>query len=191
MKTRTTLLIALLLTTAIHGFAQSGETFSETRTSMAYHYIQVKGEMNVKVVQENLPGVTVEGSRFQLANTITMLRNDTLLVYQTNTRKGEAKPTVIISVENISLLEVSGKSKVDCSGLINADYLTIRAYDGAQIKLDVRAIKVDSKATGCSHIDLSGIVATNSQNIEGCGIIDTQLLEVMDHENAPSFCTGC
>lgn len=177
----------LFLAAAMNGFALNPENgmTTEMRTSKPYHFIHVKGEMNVKVLQQETPGVSVEGSGYQMMNTITILRNDTLFVYQTNIRKGEAKPFVTIGINDLSLLEVSGKTKVDCNGLINTDYLTIRAYDGAQIKVDVRALKVDSKVTGCSQIDLSGIAASNAQSIDGCGTINSGQLDVIDHKIIP------
>jgi hypothetical protein len=193
MKSNIHLLLVLLIA-AMQAAAQGpdNEMLAEDRSSAPYHYIRITGKMNVRIVQADVPGVTVEGSRYQVYNTVTMLRNDTLFVYQTNIRRQEPKTFVSISVDNISFLEVKGESKVDCTGLINTDFLTIRAYDGAQIRLDVRALKVDSKATGCSSIDLSGIAASNTETIDGCGMIDSHLLDVMDHrKKIVDACYGC
>jgi|GEM_PF-3210325 len=193
MKSKMIIFIAVLVTLSMNLSAQGNSALvTENRTSNPFHYIHIKGELNVKIVQDVVPGVTVEGANFQVNNTITMLRNDTLFVFQTHVRKKDSKTSVLISVDDISFLEVSGNSKVDCTGLINTDFLTIRAYDGAQIKLDVRALKVDSKVTGCSFIDLSGIAASNASNIDGCGEIDTHLLDVMDERKTmEEFCAGC
>ncbi|MEO8088063.1 MAG: DUF2807 domain-containing protein [Bacteroidota bacterium] len=194
MKNKMTMFIAVLVTLSMNLYAQSSNNaiVTETRTSNPFHYIHIKGQMNVKIVQHDVPGVAVEGTTYQLNNTITYLRNDTLFVFQNNVRKQDSKTFVEIRVDDISFLEVSGNSKVDCTGLINTDFLTIRAYDGAQIKLDVRALKVDSKVTGCSFIDLSGIAASNASNIEGCGRIDTHLLQVLDErKNLEQICIGC
>jgi len=149
MKTKIILLAFASLLSSIHIWAQSSPLISsETRTSKPYHFILIKGEMNVKIVQDREPGVKVEGTSYQLDNTITMLQNDTLFVFQTNTRKRDNKTRLVINVSDITLLAVSGKTKVDCSGLIHADYLTIRAKDGARIKLNVRAQKPEKEVTG-------------------------------------------
>lgn len=183
MKNKISILIAVLAASAMISSAQSSNTvFSEERTSKPYHFINIKGVMNIKLVQDETPGVVVEGNKYQLGNTITMLRNDTLFVYQTNIRSGDSKTFLSIRVNEISLLEVSGKTKVDCSGLVNADYLTVRAKDGAQIKLDVRALKVESKVTGCSFITITGSTVSNVENTDGCGIIDSHLLDVVERE---------
>jgi hypothetical protein len=194
MKNKIIFLIAMLAATAMNTAAQSSQDviLSERRTSMPYHFISIKGEMNVKLVQDETAELRVDGTSYQLDNTITMLRNDTLFVYQTNIQKGEGKTRLSINVNDISLLEVSGKTKVDCSGLVNTDYLTIRAKDGAQIKLDVRALKVQSEVTGCGIISLTGNAASNVESIEGCGSIDSHLLDVMEHKNDSRYtCSGC
>ena len=194
MKNKTLLLIAMSVTLAMNVIAQSNTqtTLTEQRSSLPYHYINIKGEMNVKLVQDEMPGVSVEGTNYQLGNTVTMLRSDTLFVYQTNRRKSDGKTWVTINVNDLALLEVSGKTKVDCSGLVNTDYLTVRAKDGAQIKLDVRALKVQSEVTGCSFICLTGNAASNVESVDGCGSIDSHLLDVMERRVYPvHLCSKC
>lgn len=167
----------MLSASALCGVAQNNNALVfESRTSKPYHYINIKGEMNVKIVQDETPGVTVAGSKFQIDNTVSMLRNDTLFVYEANTRKKDSKVFVTINVKNISLLEVNGKTNVECDGLINTDFLTIRTYNGARIKLDVRALHVESKATGGSSIDLSGYVGSINECKDRCSVIDSNRL---------------
>ena len=190
MKTRI-LLLALALTTAMNAVAKDNGIRTEARTSGSYHAIVIKGDLDIKIVQGNTPGIMVEGTDFQLLNTVTMLKDDTLYVYQTNVKRSMKRTFLTINIDNISLLEVKGNSNVDCTGLINADFLTLRALDGAQIKIDVRALKVDSKATGSSTINISGITAANSENVESGGVIDTQRLEVIDKHNPHELCYGC
>ena len=194
MKNKFFLFIVMLVISTMNSIAQnSNDVFvTDTRISKPYHFIQIKGEMNVKIVQDEMPGVVVEGNNYQVGNTVTMLRNDTLFVYQTNTRIGDRRTRVIINADNLVLLDVTGKTRVDCSGLVNSDYLTVRAKDGAQIKLDVRAIKVESKVTGCSFIILSGSTVSNVEATDGCGNIDSHSLDVMDRKGTSKFmCSEC
>src|SRR5690349_16100771 len=103
MKSKIFLFIILLGTASAKLAAQQNERAFETdsRTSKPYHSIHISGEMNVKIVHDETPGVTVKGSGYQIENTVSMLRNDTLFVFQTNTRKGEGKTFVKINVDNI------------------------------------------------------------------------------------------
>lgn len=185
--------IAMLSTSAMCAVANGNNNglVSQSRSSKPYHYINIKGEMNVKIIQDKTPGVTVEGSKFQVDNTISMLRDDTLFVYQANIRK-ESKVTVTINVDNISLIEVNGKTNVECDGFINTDFLTVRTFNGARIKLDVRALHVDTKATGCSSIDVSGLVGSIIESRDGCSVIDSHLLDAWEFNyNLIDSCNRC
>lgn len=175
-------LLGAALVSALHLSAASNadEVLTESRTSKPYSFIQITGEMDVKIVQDETPAVQLEGNKFQLENTIALLKNDTLFIFQNNTRRRDAHTQITLHVKELVGLEVTGKSNVDCSGMINTDYLTIRAMEGAIIKLDVRALKVNSKATGCSVISLSGNTFAYHAVTDGCGRIDTLRLDVME-----------
>jgi hypothetical protein len=194
MKVKIINLIAMLVTFAMYVVAQGNNNavVTESRTSRPYHFIIITGEMNVKLIQDENPGVAVEGNKYQLDNTITIVKNDTLIVYQTNIRKKDSKTFVAINADNLVLLSVNGKSKVDCAGLVHSDYLTIRANNGAIIKIDVRALSVKSEVSNCGFISLAGSAIENNENITGCGIIDSHLLDVVDrNRDAADFCRGC
>lgn len=193
MKHKILFLIALPVALAMNVRSQNDNnvSFTEQRTSKPYHHLNIKGEMNIKLVQDEVPGVTVTGTLYQTGNTVTMLRNDTLFIYQTNARRNDNKTFVTVYVDALVSLEVSGKSKVNCTGLVNTDYLTIRAYSGAQIKLDVRALKVDSKATGCGVIDVSGSTVSNDESTDECSTIDSHRLDVMDRKTIHYLCYNC
>ena len=182
----------VLVTMSLVAVHAAGKTpMTEVRTSKSYHYLHIEGTLDVQIEQSEEPGVIVEGTRFQVNNTITMLRNDTLFVYQTNIARSNVRTNVLIRVDNLSLLEAKGDVTVDCSGLINTDLLMVKASDGARVRLDVRALKVESKATGCSHIHLTGICGSVVENVDGCGIIDSQFLDVIDQKNPVLLCIEC
>lgn len=182
MKNKILALVALQVALAanLHSQSSYNAVTIEPRTSKPYHHLHIKGEMNVKLVQYETPGVTVEGTSYQTGNTITMLRNDTLFIYQTNIRRTDNKTIVTINVDNLVSLEVSGRTRVNCNSLVNTDYLTIRAGGGARIKLDVRALKIDSKALGGGYINLSGSTASAIESTDKHSVIDSRLLDVID-----------
>lgn len=182
MKTKIILLMVMLSTSALQMAANccNSSLVSESRTSKPYHFINITGEMNVKIIQEKIPGVLVEGSNFQLDNTVTVLRNDTLFVFEANKRKNDGKVSLSINVENMTMLEVSGKSIVYCEGMINSDLISIKALNGARIKLDLHALNVKSNVSGCGFIDLSGMVGSISKQTDGCGSIDSNSLFIVD-----------
>ena len=193
MKTKIFVLIAFSLATVVNTHSQSSQNTIkvDARTSKPYHHLHIRGEMNVKLIQKEMPGVSVEGTSYQTGNTVTMLRNDTLFIYQTNIRKSDSKTLVTVNVDELVSLEVTGRTRVNCSGLVNTDYLTIRASSGAQIKLDVRALKVNSKATGCGYIDVPGSTVNNVESMDECSTIDSHQLDVLDKKKTNYLCCNC
>jgi len=193
MKNKIFALFALSVMLSSNAHSQNSNTalILDSRTSKPYHHLHIKGEMNVKLVQNEVPGVSVEGTTYQTGNTVTMLRNDTLYVYQTNIRRSDNKTFVVINVDDLVSLDVSGKTRVNCTGLVNTDYLTIRAHGGAQIKLDVRALKVDSHATDGGYIEVSGSTVNNVESKDACSIIDSHQLDVIQKKTTHEYCQGC
>ena len=192
IKLKMMVLAFTLITMQLAVKATGKNPVTDVRTSKPYHYLLITGTLDIKIEQGNEFGITVKGNQDQVYNTITWRRNDTLFVYQTNNVKGEMRTKVIIRVDNLVLLEAKGDVKVDCSGYINSDMLTVRAYDGAKIKLDVRALKVESKATGSSHIDISGISVSSVEDVEDSATIDSQRLEVLDNKKPNELlCIEC
>jgi len=185
-------LTLVLITIQMAVFAAGKSTVTDERTSKPYHYLHITGTLDVKIEQGSEFGITVKGSsQDQVYNTVTWRRNDTLFVYQTNINKYEPRTKVIIRVDNLAVLEVSGDVKVDCVG-INSDILTVKASDRAKVRLDIRALKVESKATGSSHIDISGISVTSVEDVDGKGTIDSHLLDVIvDKKPLDPLCIGC
>ena len=147
MKIKKIALLAVITMASIGAYAQKKvkEPFKEKRVSNTYRHINIQGEMDVLLIQNEKPGVEVEGSVEQVKNTVTMLRGDTLYIYPGN---GEAsrsmdknKVVVKINIEDILTLEVNGKTKVESQGYLKSDLFTIKSDGGAEIKIDVKAEK--------------------------------------------------
>ena len=137
-------LIVLLIVTATSGAiaASKGvQTETEERTSNPYHHISIKGELNVQLIQNETPGVVVEGSRHQVENTITMLNNDTLFIFTTESRKSKNKTVVKVNVDEIVTLNVNGNTRVESIGVLDSNLFTIKSDGGAEIRIDVKPAK--------------------------------------------------
>jgi len=143
MKRKMKLIILMIATATTGAFAASKgvPTDTEERTSNPYHHISIKGDMNVQLIQNETPGVVVEGSRQQVMNTITMLNNDTLYIYSTENRKSRNKAVVKVNVDEIVTLNVNGKTKVESIGVLDSNLFTIKSDGGAEIKIDVKPAK--------------------------------------------------
>jgi hypothetical protein len=154
MKTKFKLLAIVLSILSLQTFARNNTPQTEKRTSAPYHYLNIQGDMNVTLVQNSTPELTITGTTTQLMNTVTLLRNDTLFI--TASSSGNKKVSLKINIDNLTGLFVNGKTKIECDGYINSDIFSIKADGGSEIKIDVKTLKADSKATGSRYIDLSG-----------------------------------
>lgn len=154
---------------------------SEIRESAAYHAIIVDGNAEIILIPSERPGVIVEGSKSQVYDMVTVLKDDTLFIRQVNDRDRRGERTkVYVNVDNLTLLQVTGKTNVTASGYINTDILTIRADKGAEVNLDVRALEVKPKATGMSFIRLSGTTGSLTCYQGSCTRMDVEHLDITE-----------
>src|SRR5690349_9400373 len=98
MKSKIKLVVTALMLAVVHLVATAAgkSPNTEERTSKPYHYLNLEGAFDVRIEQSEVPGVIVEGNKFQISNTITILRNDTLFVYQTNVVRSEERTNIVI-----------------------------------------------------------------------------------------------
>ena len=137
------LIILMIATAATGAFASSKEVKTETeeRSSKPYRHISIQGDLNVKLIQNETPGVVVEGSGQQVLNTITMLNNDTLYIYSTESKRSKNKTVVRVNVDEIVTLNVNGNTKVESIGVLDSNLFTIKSNGGAEINIDVKPAK--------------------------------------------------
>lgn len=177
-------LAAIFAAPAVSSAASTTEVVTESRTSAPFHAIVVRGEAEIILVPEGSPGLLVEGTRTQLMDLTSFLKNDTLYILQTNpSPKKQARPRVTINIDNLTLLDVKGETTVVAYGNINSDILTIKVDEGADVNLDVRALKVKSSVLGCGTIHLSGTADIFLSDCVGCGMIDMHDLTVLDKKS--------
>ena len=72
----------------------NNELITETRTSASFQFVSIRGELNVRIVPGKIPSVTVEGTFSEIENIISYVRNDTLIVFEANSRKMNKKTDV-------------------------------------------------------------------------------------------------
>ena len=174
-------IVAGFLFPALSNASDSSEKITEKRSSQPYHSIIVLGNAQIKLVQDEMPGLSLSGTKDQLMNMSTYLRNDTLYIIKTNNYDVNGKRTKIsVNVDNLTLLDVKGNTLVEADGYINTDILSIKVDKGAVVSLDVRALKVKSEILGCGSVRLSGTVGTFLSDCEGCGMIDLAEMRVLD-----------
>jgi hypothetical protein len=122
---------------------------SEVRTSAPFHSIDVLGDAELVLIPSDDYTITLEGTGDQLMNMVTLLKNDTLFIVQTNKKdKKDQRTKILVNVNDLSSLHVKGKTNVSANGYINTETMNIRAEEGAAVNLDLRASKSKTKLTG-------------------------------------------
>jgi len=130
MKNRIVLIITMLAF-AFNTQAQSASNY-EKRISQPFHYIQIKGELKVSLVKSENHGVIVQGSNFQINNTVSLMKDDTLFIYQTNVKQSDSRPKVYIYANDLKAMKVNGKTTINVSGF-NEEFLGMKTENGASV----------------------------------------------------------
>ncbi|HNS11815.1 MAG TPA: DUF2807 domain-containing protein [Bacteroidia bacterium] len=140
-------LFLLLLIT--HSVIAETHSYSEVRSSDPYHNIAMVGDAELVLVPSDKFEISLEGSKDQIINMVTILKNDTLFIQQTNKKdRKNSRTRILVSVNGLKALHVKGNTDVTANGYINSDILTIKAEQGAVVNLDLKASKVKSKTLG-------------------------------------------
>ncbi len=81
------------------------------------------------------------------------------------------KPTmkVMVSVKNISDLQVNGSGKIISENSISSDYLTLSVSGSGMIDLDIKGNNVKSEVSGSGSIALKGYATSNEIVLSGSG----------------------
>jgi hypothetical protein len=130
MKNRSLFTIAMLAF-AFNTQAQNASNY-EKRISQPFHYIKIKGELKVSLVKSENHGVIVQGSSYQISNTITLVKDDTLFIFQANVKQNDSRPKVYIYANDLTAMTVNGRTTINVSGF-NNEFMGLKTENGASV----------------------------------------------------------
>jgi hypothetical protein len=115
----------------------------------------------------------MEGRKKDLNNIHSEIENGALVI------NGENSPSVniYISVEDISLVEINGSTKLYATGNINSDILLLKVNGSGSMKLDVRTLAIGMIVKGSGKIIVSGSTGDSRIRIYGNGNVYTNDLD--------------
>lgn len=142
------ILMIATYTMSVFASGKNSKTQTEQRASQNYKHINIVGEMDVQLISNVNPGISVEGTEAQIRNTITMLKGDTLYVYLVQPATTKNKVLVKLNVGEIQSLTVDGKMKVTSSEAIDSAPFVVKKSGGAEVNIDFKAQKDQQKVTG-------------------------------------------
>ncbi len=179
----------VLLSIASFTFAQ---TTKKTLELPEFKSIYVNSNYTVYVKQTNKQEVTVEALTEIWELTSVKVENGVLLVNVE--RKPETpnksiwakiddiklKPTMklMVSVKNISELQVNGGGKIISENSIASDYMSLAVSGSGGIDLDLKGNNLKTEISGSGNVTLKGYATTNDIIMSGSGSMNAYACEL-------------
>jgi len=192
------LISLVLLSVASITFAQ---TTKKTLELPEFKSIYVNSNYTVYLKQTNKQEVSVEALTEIYELTTIKVENGVLLINVE--RKPDSpnksiwskiddiklKPTMklMVSVKNISELQVNGSGKIISENSIASDYLSLGVAGSGSIELDIKGNNLKTEVSGSGSVTLKGYATANDISMSGSGSISAFTCEL---ENAKVKMSG-
>lgn len=192
------LISLVLLSIASITFAQ---TTKKTLELPEFKSIYVNSNYSVYLKQTNKQEVTVEALTEIYELTTIKVENGVLMISverkPDNPNKSiwakiddiKLKPNMklMVSMKNISELQVNGNGKIISENSIASDYLSLGVAGSGSIDLDIKGNNVKSEVSGSGSITLKGYATANDVTMSGSGNVNAFTCEL---ENAKVKMSG-
>lgn len=192
------LISLVLLSVASITFAQ---TTKKTLELPEFKSIYVNSNYTVYLKQTNKQEVSVEALTEIYELTTIKVENGVLLINVE--RKPDSpnksiwskiddiklKPTMklMVSVKNISELQVNGSGKIISENSIASDYLSLGVAGSGSIELDIKGNNLKTEVSGSGSVTLKGYATANDISMSGSGSVSAFTCEL---ENAKAKMSG-
>jgi hypothetical protein len=162
----------------------NGNTTTESRTVGSFKGVQLRGSMNVHLINGADRAVIIEGEENILPYVETYVNDGKLIVKYRDDININTREDVVVTVTTPELDEIAVTGSGDITGenkFSGNDEIKVEVTGSGNIKIELDAPAVEASITGSGDIDLSG----NTKNIKcsttGSGEIDATELKA---ENA-------
>jgi hypothetical protein len=174
--------VVVLVSLATASSVASAQT-RETRPLSGFDAIEVGGGIDLDVRQAGEFFVEVE-TEGELADIITELRDDTLIVRRKSSRGffgwGDDDAAVHVTLPALTALTASGGSDARTQGNFAGDNLTLVASGGSDLTIAVSAGSLEATASGGSDLRLSGTARSARIRSSGGSDLDASQLTAED-----------
>jgi hypothetical protein len=153
---------------------------TENRTAVNFKEVHVSGSINVYVKQDSISSIRVEADENLLQYILTENAGETLEIHS---RRGtNLKPTqsikVYVSGANINSFDASGACNFFSENkIISANPINIHLSGASDIKMELKAPKVDAELSGAGSINLSG--ETRDFRVDGSGSTNVKCFDLL------------
>lgn len=149
------------------GTTGSGVIKTDSRNIVGFRKIRAESAIDLTVSITNGYSVVVKAGEDVIADVITRLDGDTLVISLKDKINSKSKISLSVTMPAIEGLDLTGATTATVTG-VKADELTVSATGAAKAKLDGVAKALKIKALGASEVDAEGLTA-NKAEVEAVG----------------------
>jgi hypothetical protein len=159
----------------------NGNVISQDRTTGKFHSIDVSGAINVYIKQDSAQQAIKVETDQNLQDLIEIHEENGVLYISPrdnfNLDPSNNKIKVFVTAPHYRSLHVSGASNIYGENkLTSAETLDIDLTGASEIKLDVKAPRINADLTGASSVIITG--ETRDFNLEGSGASDVKCFDL-------------
>lgn len=158
----------------------NGTIKTENRTTGTFNGIHVSGAIDVYVRQDSVSSVKVETDENLQEYLLTEIEGNTLRIHQKQGTNLKPSKSIKVYVSNPSYKNFEASGACDFYGenkIISAEPITIHLTGASDVKLELKAPKIDAKLSGAGTITLKG--ETKDFFVDGSGATDIKCFELM------------
>lgn len=185
MKKLTTLVLAIACITTVSAQRNkkvkgSGNVVTIERNTSDYDGIQVGGFYEVELIEGSEGKITLEGEDNILEYIETKVRAGKLIIKSVDNMnlRASKKVLVIVPVQHIDHIRLSGSGKVIGKNTFDTNHLKIRASGSRNLDLALDLETLSITSSGSSRINLKGNSGDLEVTTSGSSIINAYELEV-------------
>lgn len=149
----------------------------DRKTSDNFTGIKVSTGIDLYITQGSKNKISVEADENLHDIIITEVEDGVLKVYSEKSIWNAKARKVHVTIKNLNLLKATSGSDVYTKDVIKTDEISITATSGADIRISVNAVSVETSSTSGSDIKISGITTNHASSATSGSSIDAYNLE--------------
>lgn len=175
------------------GINGSGNIVTQSRTTEKFNSVDVSGAINVYVKQDSAQQTIKVETDDNLQEYID-IHEDNGVLYISQRDNYSLDPSkkikVYVSATYFKRFNISGASNIYSENkLVSSETLDIDMSGASEIKLDVKAPRINADITGASSVMISG--ETKDFNVEGSGASDIKSFDLMTENTTLDISGAC
>lgn len=139
------------------GIKGDGNVVKENRDVAGFSSLKVSSAFTVFLTQGNAESLSVEADKNLMEHIKTVVKGDRLVI--TTSDKGISKFTkmnIYLTFKDLEMIDVSGAVDIIGEGAMNFDELFLEGSGASEMKLELKANKLQADFSGASEIELIG-----------------------------------